>query len=93
MIRQRPSFMWNIPFILVLDSIFFLHHAQLDHLWWRWQEENRQERLHTYFGKHMFNSTASATVDDLLLYGGLVPHISVSEVMVTEVHVMCYRYC
>lgn len=75
------------------DPIFYLHHAQLDHLWWQWQQEDRAKRLTEYEGKHMHNSTANdANLDSLLLYGKFARDIPVSEVMDTEGGVLCYRY-
>lgn len=40
----------------------------------------------------MFNSTGPAGIDDMLLYGGLVPDIPVSQVMDTENGMLCYTY-
>lgn len=73
--------------------MFYLHHAQIDHLWWRWQQENKADRLYEYEGKHMFNSTdGEASLSDMLHYGGFAEDIPVSLVMDTEGGRLCYRY-
>ncbi|TIC95046.1 Tyrosinase ustQ [Colletotrichum higginsianum] len=75
------------------DPVFYLHHAQIDHLWWRWQQENKAARLYEYEGKHMFNSTdGEASLSDMLHYGGFTEDIPVSLVMDTEGGRLCYRY-
>ncbi|KAK7952803.1 Di-copper centre-containing protein [Apiospora aurea] len=75
------------------DPIFYVHHAQMDHLWWRWQQEDPEVRQMQYQGKHMFNSTReNATVEDMLHYGGFVDDIHVSQVMDTQNGHLCYRY-
>lgn len=78
-----------------IDPIFFVHHAQIDQLWWRWQQENPAKRLQEYGGNglsHMHNTTEEASLDDMLLFGGLVPDVPVSKVMDTENGFLCYRY-
>ncbi|WDK18396.1 hypothetical protein CGRA01v4_09681 [Colletotrichum graminicola] len=75
------------------DPVFYLHHAQIDHLWWRWQQEDKATRLYEYEGKHMFNSTdGTASLSDTLQYGGFAEDIPVSWVMDTEDGFLCYRY-
>lgn len=65
----------------------------MDHLWWRWQQEDLAKRQMQYGGKHMFNSTTeNASVDDTLHYGGFVDDIPVSKVMNTQKAHLCYRY-
>lgn len=76
----------------VTDPIFFLHHAQLDRLWWRWQQKFPHRRSKEYSGKHMYNSTGEARLDDLLLVGGLARDIPVSQVMSASGGLLCYRY-
>ena len=82
----------NRPLILYTDPLFYVHHAQLDRLWWRWQQENPRVRLNEYEGKHMFNSTGNATIGDILLFGGFAENIPVSKVMDTQGGILCYKY-
>ncbi|KAL0465169.1 hypothetical protein QR685DRAFT_538774 [Neurospora intermedia] len=75
------------------DPLFYVHHASLDRMWWRWQWENPEVRLREYSGKHMFNSTpGEASVKDVLLYGGFTEDVLVERAMNTENGELCYRY-
>ncbi|KAK5996527.1 Tyrosinase ustQ [Cladobotryum mycophilum] len=74
------------------DPLFYVHHAQLDRMWWRWQQEDPRARLTQYEGKHMFNSTGNATINDMLMFGGFAEDVPVSSVMDTEGGFLCYRY-
>ncbi len=78
--------------IQILDPLFFLHHAQLDRMWWKWQLDSPQTRLFEYTGLPRFGSTREASLDDSLTYGGFIPDISVRKVMDTEGGLLCYRY-
>lgn len=75
-----------------LDPIFFLHHAQLDRIWWRWQQEIPSARLIDYSGKHMYNSTGEASLSDPLMFAGFTEDMSVVDVMDTQGGPLCYRY-
>ncbi|KAJ5528724.1 hypothetical protein N7527_002117 [Penicillium freii] len=88
----EPHHFKNRPLIIYTDPLFYVHHAQLDRLWWRWQQENPRARLNEYEGKHMFNSTENATIGDILLFGGFAENIPVSKVMDTEGGILCYKY-
>ncbi|KAK3348902.1 tyrosinase-like protein [Lasiosphaeria hispida] len=74
------------------DPLFFVHHAQLDRLWWKWQQDHPQTRLAEYRGFHMFNSTGEASLDDTLMFGGFTEDIAVRQAMNTEAGLLCYRY-
>lgn len=74
------------------DPLFYVHHAALDRMWWRWQQAHPASRLLEYSGKHMFNSTGNATLDDMLMYRGFAKDIPVSSVMDTEAGFLCYKY-
>ncbi|KAH9231991.1 hypothetical protein K456DRAFT_1751177 [Colletotrichum gloeosporioides 23] len=58
------------------DPVFYLHHAQIDHLW----------------GTHQRDSTGNATLPDILQFGGFMEDVSVSHVMDTQNKFLCYRY-
>ncbi|KXT07743.1 hypothetical protein AC579_4702 [Pseudocercospora musae] len=75
------------------DPLFFLHHAQLDHLWWRWQQQKPESRLKAYAGRHLFNSTDyNANLQDMLLYGGFVDDVPVWRAMDARSEELCYTY-
>lgn len=76
----------------LLDPLFFLHHAQLDRLWWTWQKTDRGEKQTEYLGKAVRNSTDLALTSDVIPMGGLAAHVQVSEILSTETELLCYRY-
>ncbi|KAL9119187.1 MAG: hypothetical protein Q9187_004258 [Circinaria calcarea] len=75
------------------DPVFFLHHTQLDRLWWKWQQGDLAKRLEDYTGRAVFNSTEKvAGLGDSLSYGNLGPSVKVSEIMDTRAGPLCYVY-
>ncbi|KAI0197510.1 putative tyrosinase [Astrocystis sublimbata] len=73
------------------DPIFFLHHAQLDRLWWQWQSAHPDRTL-AYHGPSRHNSTKAAQLTDLIEMAGLAPNVQVSSVMATNSRLLCYEY-
>ncbi|KAL8710083.1 MAG: hypothetical protein Q9225_007361, partial [Loekoesia sp. 1 TL-2023] len=65
------------------DPVFFLHHTQLDRMWWRWQHAMPEKRTEEYAGKASTDSNKKATLADMLYMGGLAPDIRVSDIMNT----------
>lgn len=76
----------------ISDPVFFLHHAQLDRLWWDWQRRRSRENLRQYNGRHMRNSTGNASLDDLLVYGAVSQPVPVAAVLDTTSALLCYTY-
>ncbi|KAF1816123.1 Di-copper centre-containing protein [Eremomyces bilateralis CBS 781.70] len=77
------------------DPYFFLHHAQLDRLWWIWQNLNRKTRLDAIAGTiTMFNMPPSrdAVLDDILDVGVDGPSMPIRSVMDTLAGPFCYIY-
>ncbi|KAF4486666.1 Tyrosinase ustQ [Colletotrichum fructicola] len=74
------------------DPVFYLHHAQIDNLWWKWQQEDAKTRLYQYEGEHQRDSTGNATLSDILQFGGFIEDVPVSHVMDTQNKFLCYRY-
>ena len=75
----------------VLDPVFFLHHAQLDRLWWKWQQVS-PENAASYNGPREHQSKHEADLDDLIRMGEFVNGVKVEDVMSTESELLCYRY-
>jgi tyrosinase len=73
------------------DPVFFLHHAQLDRLWWIWQHFE-PSRLQKYAGYAFHNTTQPASLEDVISLGGLAPSITVREIIDTGSGYLCYRY-
>ncbi|KAL9621526.1 MAG: hypothetical protein Q9160_004056 [Pyrenula sp. 1 TL-2023] len=69
------------------DPLFFLHHAQIDRLWWLWQRRS-PGRLKQYGGTPYHDASPSegkANFDNLLRMGGLAPDVRVSLMPVPHV--------
>ena len=73
------------------DPLFFVHHAQLDRLWWIWQR-GKPQRQYAYNGVTSRSSNASASLEDVLFFHGLARNVTVSDIMNTEGDLLCYRY-
>lgn len=82
----------NLKSDILLDPVFFLHHTQLDRIWWMWQQADPRKRRMSYNGKASQNSTESASLTDLLPMLGLAQDITVASVMRTDSELLCYRY-
>lgn len=76
----------------ITDPLFFLHHTQLDRLWWIWQNTQNRGKQLEYSGKAARNSTNQALITDAIRMGGLAPDIQVSEILDTQTELLCYRY-
>ncbi|KAF4545856.1 Amino acid transporter [Lasiodiplodia theobromae] len=96
------------------DSIFFLHHANLDRLWWEWQSANLSSRLYDIAGQNIptdeflsvnnFTSPPASmtdyfgddgnvtTLNHNLWMAGLIPNVTVGDVMDLGGEVICAEY-
>ncbi|KAF5870718.1 putative tyrosinase-like protein [Botrytis fragariae] len=75
------------------DPVFFLHHANLDRLWWGWQQQEPENRLFAYDGKTPRVATSpTVQLADMLSVEELKRQISVREVMPTNSGIFCYQY-
>lgn len=82
--------------------MFYLHHSQVDRLWWLWQQKNSGARWDEYGGpsqnvkvhaRHDENVTRlDASVEDMLSLGILAKDLRVKEVMTTQSDLLCYMY-
>ena len=63
------------------DPIFFLHHRNVDRLWWIWQNENPELAL-----------TYSRNSEEILNLFGYSQNMSVKDVLDTNSLEMCYTY-
>ncbi|KAH7304751.1 hypothetical protein B0I35DRAFT_454600 [Stachybotrys elegans] len=75
------------------DPIFFLHHTQVDRLWWLWQQES-ETRVYDYAGNvdPDYLGDLDATLDDTLELLGLGPDRTVREMMDAGSSDLCYGY-
>jgi len=77
-------------------SYFWLHHTQIDRLWWIWQQRAPDVRLWEFHGPaedfRDGGANSSSSLGDLLPMAGMAPDRQVKEVMSTETELLCYRY-
>ena len=75
------------------DPLFYVHHVQLDRIWWLWQTKDPAKRLIDYAGRRfLYDETDNAVLDDMLSYLGLTENVTVRNVMSTRTRSLCYRY-
>lgn len=81
--------------IHVLEPLFFLHHAQIDRLWWLWQQKNPSKRLSEYSGEHMHykeQGSRKVKLNDTLAMMGLAADVKVRDVMDIHNDRLCFTY-
>lgn len=72
--------------------MFFLHHGQIDRLWWSWQTYSG-DRFLQYNGPARNDTDEPGALTDLLEYGSYLPlNPSVGDIMDTDGDLLCYRY-
>jgi hypothetical protein len=72
------------------DPIFFLHHAQVDRVWWLWQQQNPSARNYDYSGMEWANQPA--TLDSIMYMSDFAPERKVRDFMTTNNADLCYKY-
>lgn len=76
------------------EPLFFLHHPQIDRIWWQWQQMNPDKRLSEYNGPASHYGEGAArevSLDDKLPMLGLAEELTVREVMDASGR-LCYSY-
>ncbi|RFU25773.1 hypothetical protein B7463_g10564, partial [Scytalidium lignicola] len=85
---------------LGLDPIFFVHHAQIDRLWWKWQNRmpksrgsyaTLEEGSKTDMELELLQVPQVSRREPLKLYG-LGEDKIVEDLMLTESTLLCYKY-
>lgn len=79
---------------MFLDPVFFLHHGQIDRIWWSWQRVSR-DRFMQYNGKSRDTSEVEGHLKDILEFHSTILNAtpSVSDVIDTEADgPLCYIY-
>lgn len=87
---------WNLDYFFFykkpIDPIFYLHHANLDRIWWNWQQVN-PSRLYEVSGRSAITPLyQNITLDFGLDMGGFAPTEPIREVMDIYSEPMCYTY-
>ncbi|KAL7271294.1 hypothetical protein RUND412_005961 [Rhizina undulata] len=79
------------------DPLFYLHHANLDRIWWNWQKQDLKKRLRDVSGPIVafdYNNTLAGNVT--LAYkinlGGLGGDVTLGQLMNVKGDFLCYDY-
>ena len=76
-----------------IDPIFYLHHANLDRIWWNWQQTEPNIRLYEVSGRSTITPPfQNITLDFGLEMGGFAPITPIRQVMDIHSEPMCYTY-
>ncbi|PWW79016.1 Di-copper centre-containing protein, partial [Tuber magnatum] len=75
------------------DPLFYLHHANLDRLWWKWQEQNPQPRLKEVSGPVLQKQGAgNVTLAYEIDFGKIARKVNIADVMHIQQKALCYDY-
>ncbi|KAF4547359.1 Tyrosinase-like protein 8 [Elsinoe fawcettii] len=77
------------------DPYFFLHHAQIDRVWWIWQNQDLANRKQVIAGTITLANrppSRAARLDDVLSLGILADNITISDAVSTTEGPFCYIY-
>ena len=83
-------------FSSVQDPLFYMHHANIDRIWWIWQNK-RASNLYDMGGVEYPNGTGTVTLDyPLKVYSFLGQTVPIRQVMDTlnqdKQGLLCYHY-
>ncbi|KAI0490216.1 Di-copper centre-containing protein [Xylaria cf. heliscus] len=76
------------------DPLFFLHHSQIDRLWYLWQQQDPETRNSDFNGSKTqdYENPGEATLEDVLAMMGLAPDVKVKDVMTPGQSLTCFTY-
>ena len=83
--------------LLACDPIFYLHHANMDRVWWSWQARDRTARTKDVSGPliamdYTNKRGGNATLDTIMKYESIAASVPVSAVMDIQDGELCYTY-
>lgn len=75
------------------DPLFFLHHGFIDRNWWVWQESDPTNNLYQISGYTTKTAPfVEVTLEYVLSSWGVLPDVTIDEVMDTVGGYLCYDY-
>lgn len=78
--------------LTTLDPLFYIHHAFVDRLWWKWQSEDPANRLYQLGGPVKQGGSEETTLDHVMTTYGIRPNVTVRDVMDIQGGFLCYEY-
>ncbi|OAL02417.1 Di-copper centre-containing protein [Phaeosphaeriaceae sp. SRC1lsM3a] len=76
------------------DPIFYLHHGNIDHVFWKWQQKDLKQRLNQVGGPitPFDYSGKNVTLDFEINIGLLAGNATLKDLLNTEGGTLCYTY-
>ena len=77
------------------DPYFYFHHAQIDRVWWIWQNQDLANRQNAIAGTHTIGNippSENTTLNDIIDIGENAPGIYIKDAMSTTGGPFCYIY-
>ena len=76
------------------DPLFYLHHGNLDRIFWEWQQKSLPTRYHQVGGpvSALDYSGVNVTLDYEINIGRLAPNATLESLLNTEGDTLCYTY-
>ncbi|VUC32086.1 unnamed protein product [Clonostachys rosea] len=76
------------------DPIFFLHHTNIDRVWWQWQSESSDRQTEYSGNRYQNDASVEATLEDTLPMNSDLAseEYTVSDFMWVESGPLCYTY-
>ncbi|KUJ23230.1 Di-copper centre-containing protein [Mollisia scopiformis] len=77
------------------DPLFYPHLANIDRLWWKWQQKDGQKNMMKYGGPAVLNTEIPSSLDDPMpfpTFPGMPRTLQAKHLMKTESEMFCYRY-
>lgn len=93
-VRLTTVVLWSIILLTFqfADPLFFLHHANLDRIWWNWQAKSLSTRLTEISGPTTYQGSTQVTLAWNLVMGALGSTLPIKSVMDVRAYPMCYNY-
>jgi len=75
------------------DPLFYLHHANLDRIWWNWEQNDLQTRLTDISGRSTVDPPfTNVTLAFQLKMSNLANLVTIGDVMDIRTPLLCYNY-
>jgi tyrosinase len=87
-LQRKPHYGFFSP----VDPTFFLHHANLDRIWWNWQQLSPSHFNEIGGPTSIYPPTVNLTYGFPLQMGDLGPTVSVGTVLDIHSKSNCYTY-
>lgn len=77
-----------------IDPLFYLHHGNIDRVFWEWQAKDLSQRLHQVGGpvEPMDYSGTNVTLDFKINIGNLAGDARLEDLLNIHGNVLCYDY-